>query len=258
MKRLPLAASFLLFILLCASVAYWGLQLFKPPLRPVAAPPRVAKSDIDPQAAATLFGGRAGKVAVASNYQLKGVVMSGSADESIAILSADGKPAQAVRVDTEVAPGVTVKEVHRDYVLLSDSGAVKRVELPENAKSEVDLATVSPVRPQPAPTPAVQRTPVPVPSAVVAPPATAGVQSAPATQPAPAGAPANPAVPVAPAPAAQSMAPPAAVVSRPPSQTTPPAAPATTPLGSAGMPQQQVSPPDGAAARMQGSSALRR
>lgn len=254
MKRLPLVASFLLFILLCASIAYWGLQLFKPPLRAVAAPPRAAKSDINPEAAATLFGGRAGKVAVASNYQLKGVVMSGSADESIAILSANGKPAQAVRVDAEVAPGVIVKEVHRDYVLLSDGGTVKRVELPENAKSEVNLATVSPVRPQPQParTPVPQQAPAPVPPAAVAPPqpAAPGAPSAPAT---PAATAANPSVPAT--PAQPQMAPPAAVVSRPPAQT---AAPATTPLGSAGMPQQQVSPPDGAAARMQGSSGLRR
>lgn len=254
MKRLPLVASFLLFILLCASIAYWGLQLFKPPLRPVAAPPRAAKSDINPEAAATLFGGRAGKVAVASNYQLKGVVMSGSADESIAILSANGKPAQAVRVDAEVAPGVIVKEVHRDYVLLSDGGTVKRVELPENAKSEVNLATVSPVRPQPQParTPVPQQAPAPVPPAAVAPPqpAAPGAPSAPAT---PAATAANPSVPAT--PAQPQMAPPAAVVSRPPAQT---AAPATTPLGSAGMPQQQVNPPDGAAARMQGSSGIRR
>jgi general secretion pathway protein C len=261
MKRLPLVASFLLFILLCASIAYWGLQLFKPPLRPVAAPPQAAKSDINPEAAATLFGGRAGKVAVASNYQLKGVVMSGSADESIAILSADGKPAQAVRVDAEVAPGVVVKEVHRDYVLLSDGGTVKRVELPENAKSEVNVATVSPVRPQsqPARTPVPQQAPAPappqVPAAVAPPaqPAVPGVPPAPATSAATA---ANPSVPAT--PAGQQMAPPAAVVSRPPSQTAAPAAPATTPLGGAGMPQQQVSPPDGAAARMQGSSGIRR
>jgi general secretion pathway protein C len=256
MKRLPLVASFLLFILLCASIAYWGLQLFKPPLRPVAAPPHAAKSDIDPEAAATLFGGRAGKAAVASNYQLKGVVMSGSADESVAILSANGKPAQAVRIDTEVAPGVTVKEVHRDYVLLSDGGTVKRVELPENAKSEVNPATVSPVRSQPQAqsAPAVQRTPIPVPAAAVSPPATAGVPSAPATSAAPAAAPANPAAPATSTPASQPMAPPATVVSRPPSQTTTPA----TPAGGAGMPQQQVSPPDAAAARAQGSSGIRR
>lgn len=142
MKRLPLLASFLLFIALCASIAYWALQLFKPPLRPVAAPPRVARMEVAPEAASALFGGRPGKVAAASNFQLKGVIMSGTAGDSVAILGADGKPAQAVRVDMEVAPNVTVKEVHRDYVLLSDGGTIKRVDLPENAKAQVNVVPV--------------------------------------------------------------------------------------------------------------------
>lgn len=135
MKRLPLAVSFVLFILLCASLAYWGMQLFKPPLRPVAAPPKAAAPEIRPDAATALFGGRAAPAQVASNYQLRGVIFSGNARDSIAILSADGKPPQAVRVDMEVVPGVVVKEVHRGYVLLSDNGATKRIELPEDAKS---------------------------------------------------------------------------------------------------------------------------
>ena len=33
MKRLPLITSFVLFIALCVSAAYWAMQLFKPPLR---------------------------------------------------------------------------------------------------------------------------------------------------------------------------------------------------------------------------------
>lgn len=145
MKRMPLIVSFLLFIALCASIAYWALQLFKPPSRPVAAPPRIAQADVSPDAAAALFGGRPGKVAVASNYQLKGVILSGTASDSVAILSANGKPAQAVAVGVELMPGVTVKEVHREYVLLSEGGAVKRVELPEGAKVQVNLASAAPV-----------------------------------------------------------------------------------------------------------------
>ena len=163
MKRLPLFASFLLFILLCASIAYWGLQLFRPPLRPVAAPPRAVQAEIRPEAAGTLFGGRAGGAAVASNYQLKGVIFSGSPNDSVAILSADGKPAQAIRVGSETTPGVTIKEVHRDYVLLSDGGAIKRVELPESAKGQ-GIATTAPLstRPStPAPAPIPQAPPVP-------------------------------------------------------------------------------------------------
>src|ERR671916_145678 len=120
MKRWPLVASFVLFIALCASAAYWALQLFKPPVRPVAAPPRAAQAEVKTDAAAALFGGRPGKVAVASNYQLRGVISSGNGRDSVAILSADGKPAQAVRMNMEVAPGVTVKQVHRGYVLLSE------------------------------------------------------------------------------------------------------------------------------------------
>lgn len=154
MKRLPLVASFLLFIALCASLAYWSMQLFKPPLRPVAAPPRTAQPEVRTEAAATLLGGRGANVAVASNYQLRGIIFSGSPRNSVAILSADGKPPQAVRVDTEVAPGVKVTEVHRDYVLLSEGGTSKRVELPESAKGQADLASLAPVPVRPSAPPA--------------------------------------------------------------------------------------------------------
>lgn len=168
MKRVPLIVSFLLFIALCASIAYWGLQLFKPPTRPVAAPPRVARADISPDEAAALFGGRPGKVAAASNYQLKGVILSGTSNDSVAILSADGKPAQAIGVNMEVTPGVTVKEVHGGYVLLSEGGLTKRVDLPENAKIQVNIASTAPVGTQggasPSPSPA-QNTPSGAPSA---------------------------------------------------------------------------------------------
>ncbi len=172
MKRWPLVLSFVLFIALCASIAYWGMQLFKPPLRPVAAPPRAA-AEVRTEDAAALFGGRGGKTAVASNYQLRGVIFSGNGRDSVAILSADGKPAQAVRVDMEVVPGVTVQEVHREYVLLSENGVAKRVELPESAKGQANLATISPIPTRPS-------TPIPAP-----PPPPASTAPSPAPSPAP-------------------------------------------------------------------------
>ncbi|HYD96448.1 MAG TPA: type II secretion system protein N [Noviherbaspirillum sp.] len=158
MRRLPLLVSFLLFIALCASAAYWAMQLFKPPLRPVAAPPRAAQAEIRADAAATLFGSRStGSAAVASNYQLRGVIFSGNPRDSVAIISIDGKPAQAIRARAELAPGVTIKEVHRDHVLVDEGGGTKRVELPESAKGLEGIAA--------APTP-----PSPVPRAVPPPP----------------------------------------------------------------------------------------
>jgi general secretion pathway protein C len=252
MKRLPLLASFLLFIALCASAAYWGMQLFKPPLRAVAAPPRAAKADIRPEAAVALFGGKSGAVA-ASNYQLKGVIFSGSPHDSIAILSADGKPAQAIRVDTEVAPGVKIKEVHREYVLLTEGGVIKRVQLPESAKGQAGLASTAPapartpVTPGPSqvvPGRAAQLSPPPPPPATTAPPTVVvsppPSATTPAVQPpaaAVAPAPVPPPTVVAPAPVG-SMPPSAATIAPtspapvgsmpPPATTTAPASPAGT------------------------------
>ena len=146
MKRWPLLVSFVLFIALCVSATYWGMQLYKPPARAVAAPPATAQALPEPRAAVVLFGGRQGPVAVATNYQLRGVVSSGTNGESIAILAADGKPAEAVRANREIRPGVIVKEVHPRYVLLQENGVIKRVELPDDAKGlSVDPGNRSPV-----------------------------------------------------------------------------------------------------------------
>ncbi|HZW21900.1 type II secretion system protein N [Noviherbaspirillum sp.] len=161
MRRLPLTVSFLLFVALCASAAYWAMQLFKPPVRPVAAPPRAAQAEIRADTAATLFGSPKGGTVAASNYQLRGVIFSGSPRSSVAIISADGKPAQAIGVEEEVAPGVTIKEVHRDHVLLSEGGATKRVDLPESAKGLEGIAEAPvPTRPATPPVP-VPGQPVP-------------------------------------------------------------------------------------------------
>lgn len=146
MRRWPLVTTFVLFIAVCVSSAYWAMQLFKPPLRSVAVPPQSAQQAAPRlDAAAALFGGRQ-TITVASNFQLKGVVVASNTAESVAILAAIGKPAQAVRINSEVAPGVKVKEVHSSHVLLSEGGAVKRVELTEKAKGQakVGISTAFP------------------------------------------------------------------------------------------------------------------
>lgn len=267
-KRLPLIASFLLFIALCASIAYWALQLFKPPLRPVAAPPRVARADVSPDAAAVLFGGRPGKAAAASNYQLKGVIMSGTARDSVAILSADGKPAQAVSMGMEVTPGVSVKEVHDDYVLLSEGGVIKRVDLPESSKVQVNIASAAPVATQrpvmPGTPPASIQLPLPPPTqtgqtsgssgiptqstgarSALFPPAPPQSQQAQAQQPQTQTAPAvPPTVVVSPPPSAQRVAP-STVPAAPPASTAayPPSATPAVPMPPARPPGELLPPP---------------
>jgi len=133
MKRMPQITSFILFIALCVSAAYWAMQSFNPPLRAVAAPPRATQQAPALDAAAGLFGGHI-YAAAASNFQLKGVVMASDPADSVAILAENGKKPQAVRNNAEVVPGITVTQVQRDHVLLSDRGVIKRVDLPKDVK----------------------------------------------------------------------------------------------------------------------------
>jgi len=131
-KRLPFLLSLLALILLAVSIAYWVLQLYKPEQRPLAVAPLASQPAPSPEAAAFLFGGQ--PTAVISNFQLTGVVSAGA--NSAVILVADGQPPKAVRIGREIAPGVTVAEVHRRYVMLSDGGVMKRVELaPDSGQS---------------------------------------------------------------------------------------------------------------------------
>ncbi|MFZ5524826.1 MAG: type II secretion system protein N [Pseudomonadota bacterium] len=139
MKRWPLITSFILFLVLCASVAYWSLRIFKPPQRAIAPLPLTSQPAPNLEAAAGLFGGRS-SFAVTSNFQLTGVIVGSDPSESVAILAVNGKPAQAIRTNAEVAPGVTVKEIHKGYVFLSEGGVIKRVELPEKATAQMKVA----------------------------------------------------------------------------------------------------------------------
>lgn len=148
MKRLPLLLTLLALLVLAASSAYWVLQLYKPQQRPLAAAPMAAIPEPAVDAAATLFGGEAVAV-MAANYQLTGVVAAGS--DSVAILVADGQPPKALPIGKEIAPGVTVKEVHARYVMLSEGGVLKRIELATDAKPAAEMAPPMQAAPPPPP-----------------------------------------------------------------------------------------------------------
>ena len=156
MKRLPLVVSLVAVVAvvaLSASVAYWFLQLYKPPGRPLVAAPTSVVAEPAQDAAATLFGGQV-LAAVASTYQLTGVVSAGR--EGVAILVADGQPPKAVKVGKEIASGVLVTEVHPRYVMLSEGGVPKRIELATDAKAGPNLVapvSMPPPQPQMAPPP---------------------------------------------------------------------------------------------------------
>jgi general secretion pathway protein C len=47
----------------------------------------------------------------------------------VAIIVAEGSPPKALKVGKELVPGITLAEVHPRYVMLSDGGVMKRLDL---------------------------------------------------------------------------------------------------------------------------------
>ena len=163
MKRLPQFTSLVAVVALSVSLAYWAMQLFKAPQRPINPPPVPVVQDASVEAGAALFGGQVSVAAAASNYQLKGVVAAANGRGSVAIISTDGKPSVALPAGAEVAPGVTVREVQPRFVLLQEGGVSKRIELVADDKALALPAAMPVVVPTQAPAPAPSLVPPPMP-----------------------------------------------------------------------------------------------
>jgi general secretion pathway protein C len=136
MKRLPLLFSFLLFLALSATLAYWIVQWTAPVPRAVSAPSKSERTMPPISAAASLFGGRSPSSATIANVQLRGVVHSSSLSDSVAIISIEGKSPRALTVNSEIVPGVIVKKILNKTVVVSEKGAERELSLPAFATQE--------------------------------------------------------------------------------------------------------------------------
>ena len=135
MKRLPVMISFVLLLALSATLAYWIVRWTAPAPRPVSAPPKSERTMPPISAAANLFGGRSSGSAIA-NVQLRGVVHSGGPVGSVAIIAVEGKPPRALTANSEIAPGVIVKEILNKTVVVSEKGVAHELSLPAFAAQE--------------------------------------------------------------------------------------------------------------------------
>jgi len=168
--------------LVCAQLAYWAIRLMTPPPAPAPAPARVAAAhDPDAVLLARAFGQveRAAPAAIA-NIQVAGVFAAGS--DSAAVFVVGDKPARAVRLGQEVAPGSTLVEVQPQSVTLDSGGVRRQLRVPNLpvASSSGSLAgagferlgnvlTAPSVDTAPASTPASRRAITKSPAAIVAP-----------------------------------------------------------------------------------------
>lgn len=151
LKHLPRIVSIILFSAVSGSGAYWGSTLFHAQAGPVAVAAHTAPAPPDIAAAAGLFGGTPLAPATIA-FKLKGVIEDGA--EGVAILVEDGKPALAVGIGQQAAPGVTVTEIHQRYVMLDMSGKPTRLDLPDGGTGDRALAAA------PAAAPVAPATPV--------------------------------------------------------------------------------------------------
>ncbi len=185
MKRLPAVLSLILFLALCASLAYWLLQWLAPAPRPVAAPPVAQRPPAPLTAAFNLFGGN--PQSGAPGLELRGIIRSGRAADSVAIITVEGKPPRALRMHAEVMPGVEIREIRARTVILADKGASRELALPPFATqpgAAQDMAAMNTNPSQVVPPP--QQAVPPAASPPVQAPAAGAAQPVPGTAPPPA------------------------------------------------------------------------
>lgn len=138
----PRGAGFVLWALVTACAAFWGLKFSARPAGPLplsAGPGGMAAAD--PAAVARLLGAGAAAAATAapvaslsSRFALVGVVAgpssSGASHTGAALIAVDGKPARPYRVGAKVDEGLVLQSVApRRAVLAADASSPAAVTL---------------------------------------------------------------------------------------------------------------------------------
>jgi len=139
------AATVVLAVLLAVVLTDWALTFSarRTPPEPVRVLPA---GELDPQAQSTdmapvarLLGATASADS-GGNIRALGVMAEGSSGRGIAVLGVEGQPTRSYRAGELVAPGVVLKEVRKDGVVLSRGGALQEVRIPTKP-----IATPAPV-----------------------------------------------------------------------------------------------------------------
>ena len=173
-ERAPNVVSFLFFIGIWVSLAFWFQQWLSPPKQIVELLPMVEQKIPPLASAANLFGGSE-QSSVLANVQLNGVIRSNSSKDSIVIIAADGGPSRALRLNAEIMPGIVVKAINSRSVIVAGKGAEREIALPAFASQggivpdAAGLAgqnNANAYRAQP-PTRAIANSPAPIPVASV-------------------------------------------------------------------------------------------
>ena len=146
-ERLPNTVSFLFFIGVWVSLSFWLQQCLSPPVQPMQLFPMAEKSIPPLSSAANLFGGSE-QSSMLANVQLNGVIRSNSSKDSIVIIATDGGPSRALRLNSEIMPGIVVKSINSRSVILSGNGTQREITLPAFASQDGIVPDTAGLTPQ--------------------------------------------------------------------------------------------------------------
>ena len=146
-ERLPNTVSFLFFIGVWVSLSFWLQQWLSPPVQPMQLFPMSEQSIPPLSSAANLFGGSE-QSSMLANVQLNGVIRSNSSKDSIVIIATDGGPSRALRLNSEIMPGIVVKSINARSVILSGNGTQREITLPAFASQDGIVPDTAGLTPQ--------------------------------------------------------------------------------------------------------------
>lgn len=131
----------LLIAALGISLAHWTWAVFAP--RPIAASSLAGQFEAQRTASTVkrnLFGvvqeGKASAVVDASptsRIRLLGIMSRGAVGGGRAIFALESGKPKTVEAGSQIVPGLVLKEVHSDYVLVARSGLIERMKLDRRA-----------------------------------------------------------------------------------------------------------------------------
>jgi len=128
------ATTLVLAVLLAVIVTDWALTFTarRSPAEPVRVLPagevEARPSQVDVAPIARLLG--AANPGEGGPIRALGVMAEGGSGRGIALLAVEGQPAKSYRSGDAVAPGVVLKEVRKNGVVLSRSGALQELRIP--------------------------------------------------------------------------------------------------------------------------------
>ena len=142
MKKISQTCSAFLFLLICASLTYWGLYFMAPTSQKLSLLSENDNYEVSLAEAKSLFGGGAnneGRLPLI----LRGVILSGKSSESMAILGVAGSLPRLIRRDTEFMPGLVLQEIHTKHVVVLDHGWRREIPLTTFISSSSQVEGVS-------------------------------------------------------------------------------------------------------------------